>query len=513
MRRAVVLAVCVALSCSKRGDDRPPAPPSRPLPASPVAIDLGREPLVNPLNLWEMMIEGSPDHETVGTIGTRRVTTRELDNASNQLLTRIGDRIYVARDRGWRALLEREGLRRAAASANQEVGAFLAAQYATLPAPTRDEVARMAAHPDLAAIPEPERSDAARSLWRQQRWLVLRSLLVEDGLRGVLRERLQLMLVNPAFAPPSTSIGKIGDHVVTRAELHLAAGYEEQLARDEYFDAAGTIFASSAAEQLLADAAKAAGMTPDELVARERATLGPPPPDQVAAFIAENPAYATEHARAVDAVRTLREAGAREALVTRLVASSGGVRFLLRDPGFDRIPVGLAAPRRAGNASAQPLVEILHCVGGPTCAKGNELVRSIVARFGGRARIELGDYWSGVDAVRLRHAIAMRCAGDHGKSWEMFEHLAGHDRSASATDVVEAARAIGLGADAVDALRACISEDRHLEQITEDTLRAEQLGLDLNVLGIWVDGIRVDNPGDEDHVHRTVQQLLDRGAP
>ncbi len=501
---------CAALACGRRDDDRRAAAPSRPLPASPVALDLGREPLVNPLNLWEMMIEGSPDHETVGTIGLRRVTTRELDEASGKLLTRIGDRMYLARDRGWRALLEREGLRRAAAAANQELGAFLAAQYATLPAPTRDELARMAAHPDLAAYAERERAELARSLWRQARWLVLRSLLVDDGLRGVVRERLQLMLVDPAFAPPETSIGRIGDHVVTRAELHLAAGYEEQLGRREYVEAARAVFDDVVATRLLAEAATAAGVTPDALVARERAGLGPPPDDEVARFIAENPAYATERERAVDAVRTLREVGARDALVARLAARAGGVQFLLREPAFDRVQVGLTAPRRAGTASARSLVEILHCVGGPTCARGNQLVRSIVRTYGGRARIELGDAWSGVDAARLRHAIALRCADAQGQAWRLFDHLVDHEGRATTPELVAAARAVALDEPS---FRACVAADRHLEAITEDRLRAEQLGLDLNVLGIWVDGQRVDNVGDEAHVLQTIGQALAVAGP
>jgi hypothetical protein len=514
MKRAVVVIMFALAACSARDDGTRAAAPARALPAAPVPVDLGREPIVNPLNLWEMMIEGSPDHETVGTIGGRRVTTRQLDDASNRLLTRIGDRMYLARDAGWRALLEREGLRRAAAAANQELGAFLAAQYATLPAPTRDDLARMAAHPDLAAIPERERTDAARSLWRQQRWLVLRSLLVADGLRGVLRERLQLMLVNPAFAPPTTSIGKIGDHVITRAELHLAAGYEEQLGRREYFDAARTIFDELAGQELLERAATAAGVSPDELVARERAGLGPPPEDEVARFVAENPAYATERARAVDAVRTLREVGARDALIARLGKASGGVTFHLREPAFDRIPVALGAPRRAGSAPAGTphVIEILHCVGGPTCAKGTPLVRALVARYGARARVELGDYWSGVDAVRLRHAIAMRCAGERvaAASWAMFEHLADHEGQATTAELLAAARAVGVDERT---FRACLAEDRHVPEITEDTLRAHQLGLDLNILGVWVDGWRVDNLGDPDHVFRVVQDALDRPAP
>jgi hypothetical protein len=511
MKRALFLAVLVA--CSSTPAERAA---SRGLPEQPVALDLGREPLVNPLNLWEMMIEGSPDHETVGTIGTRRVTTRELDDTSDQLLTRIGDRIYLARDRGWRALLERDGLTRAAAAAHQDLVAFLAAQYRTLPQPTKDDLARMAAHPDLAELAPAERTDAARSLWREQRWLVLRSLLVDEGLRGVLRERLQLMLVNPAFAPPTTSIGKIGDHVVTRAELHLAAGYAEQLARKEYFDAARTQFERFANDTLLADAAKTAGVTPDELVARARAKLGPPPDAEVTQFIAENPAYASEHERAVDAVRTLREVGARDALVAELATKAGGVHFLLREPTFDRIPVGMLAPRHWGLPSARPLIEVMHCVGGPTCAQGMELLSTLMYRFGSRARFEVGDYWSGVDATRLRHAIALRCADEQRSknSFALFDVLRDHTERATTPQLLAAAHRVARFISFDEKrFRACLADDRHIDQITEDRLRAEQLGLELDIVGIWVDGWRIDNVGNALHVTGVVQQRLGGAAP
>ncbi|KAB2892522.1 MAG: thioredoxin domain-containing protein, partial [Kofleriaceae bacterium] len=194
----------------------------------------------------------------------------------------------------------------------------------------------------------------------------------------------------------------------------------------------------------------------------------------------------------------------------RLAAKAGGVRFLLREPAFERIPVGLTAPRRAGTASATPVIEILHCVGGPTCAKGNHLVRALVRRFGGRARVELGDYWSGVDAVRLRHAIALRCADEQEKSWALLEHLAVHDGRATWPELLAGARAAGIDDRA---FRACVLADRHLERITEDNLRADQLGLDLNILGIWVDGWRIDSPGDEAHVLGMVERVLETGAP
>lgn len=470
-RRGVALLVMLVVACGDRGG-REPARRGPPLPAAPVPLDLGQQPIVNPLNLWEMMIEGGPDHETVGVIGARRVTTYELDAASDRLLTRIGDRIYTARDRGWRALVEQEGLARAAAAKQMSIEALLAAAYRELGAPTAAELDAELQRTELADLAPADRKDAARTLWRHDRWLVRRSMLIDESLRGVPRERAQLMLVNPDFAPPATAIGKIGDRRVTRAELHLAAGYDEQLARREYVQAARMLFDRLVREVVLADAAAAAGVTVAELEARERANLGPPPPDEVARFVAENPAYAAHPARAIDAVRTLREVGAADALVARL-AQQAAVRFLLAEPPLDRISPAVLAPRRAGNASAAHLLEVMHCVGGDTCARGTALVRGLVEQFGSRVRVELGDAFSDADPVRIRNAIALRCAEEQQRD-----------------------------------VRACLAEDRHLPIVVENLRRAEQLGLELNIVAIWIDGARIDNVGDPDHVRATIDAAI-----
>ncbi len=505
VRAGLVLAVATAAFAGCGDGARPHGgvdPAS--LPDTPVALDLGREPLVNPLNLWEMMIEGSPDHESVGRIGAHRVTTRELDLASDRLLTRIGDRIYLARDRGWLALLEEEGLARAAAAAAVDVPTLLARAYADLPTPRREHLRPLLDHPELAELPAAARRDAARTLWRYQRWQARRSRLVADGLAGVPRERAQLMLVNPAFAAPATAVGKIGDRVITRAELHLAAGYAEQLGRREYHQALVMLFEAATRDRLLEGAAAAAGLTPAALVARERAALGPPPEDEVARFVAEHPAYARERERAVDAVRTLREVAAVDALLARL-ASEAGVELLVREPPIEPIRPAVLAPRRAGAATAPHLIEILHCVGGPTCAQGAALVRSIVEVHGDRARIELGDYFAGFDLARLRHAIALRCADEQGDSVTLLARLLDGAGRATTDDLIAAARAAGLRERP---FRACLDADRHLERVVENNRRADQLGLELNILGVWVNGHRVDRLGDPAHVRATIESAL-----
>lgn len=501
MRKRVAVLAIILAACGSRNEPKRRGP----LPSAPVPLDVGQEPLVNPLNLWEMMIEGGPDHETVGFIGAHRVTTAELDRATSGQLSRIGERIYQARDRGWRALLEGDGLARRAAARKMTVGDLLAAEYAALPAPTKADLASLVDQEALANVPPAARLDAARSVWRAQQWLVLRSILVDEGLAGVPRERAQLMLIDPAFAPAGTAIGKIGDHVVTRAELHLAAGYDEQTARVEYYEAARVAFEARTRDVLLEDAARQAGVDVETLLGRERARAGKPSRAEVAAFVAANPEYGPHPDRAADAVRTLKEAAADDAFVARLAKEAGGARFVLIEPRFEPIAPAVLAPRVTGQVAAKHVIEVLHCVGGPTCEKGSSLVRSIVERYGDRARIVLGDYFSGSDALRLRNAIAMRCADDQKQGWPMFVRLLDEPTQGTREELLAAAAAIHLDPAAFG---ACLDADRHVDAISENKLRAEQLGLEMNIVGIWIDGARLERIGDADYVRTTLDATL-----
>jgi hypothetical protein len=311
------------------------------------------------------------------------------------------------------------------------------------------------------------------------------------------------MLIDPAFAAPATAIGKIGDRVVTRAELHLAAGYDEQTARVEYYEAARMAFEARTRDQLLEDEARRTGVDVETLLRRERARVGKPSRADVAAFVAANPEYGPHPDRAADAVRTLKEAAADDALVTRL--ASGGVRFVLTEPKFDPIAPAVLAPRVTGKPDAKHVIDVLHCVGGPTCEKGSALVRSIVDRYGDRARVALGDYFSGEDALRLRNAIALRCADDQKQGFPMLVRLLDVPTQGTREELLAAGAAIQLD---VAAFRACLDADRHVEAIVENKLRAEQLGLEMNIVGIWIDGDRLERIGEAAYVRATLDRAL-----
>ena len=450
-----------------------------PLPPVEVAIELGREPIVNPLNLWDLLIDGATQLDVVGTIAGEPVTTRVLDDRSGQVLTRIGDRIYLARDAGWRWLVEREGLRRAAG--DKSIAALLADQTARLPLPNDAALAPYRRREDVAALLPEDASAAALSLWRWDAWRIRRSVLVARGLQGVTVNRRQLMLIKRELTTPDAVVGDIGDRAITRRELHLAAGYPEQVARREYVAAARVAFDDLARERLLAGVKTPATPAPTDA--------------EVDAFIAEHPEYRSAEngrGRARADMSTLRAAAARDAQLAQL-ATERGVTFDLRQSAFEAIAPEVDAPRAAGTAGAPHSLEVLHCVGTATCAIGTELVAGILGALGDQVRLVAGDYFEQPRLTTLRGALAMRCAEEQGRGWALAVALAHGSPAGSFTDLD--ARAVATGLES-KAFRACMASDRWLPTVFENVVRAQVLGLDMNMVGIWIDGMRIESLSD-----------------
>ena len=76
-----------AESSSSRSD------PPGPLREAPTKLDLGRSPIRNPLNLYDMGIAGSPNWETAGTVDGAPITMRDLESQSIGVFSRIAQRV------------------------------------------------------------------------------------------------------------------------------------------------------------------------------------------------------------------------------------------------------------------------------------------------------------------------------------------------------------------------------------------------------------------------------------
>ncbi len=485
MRRAALLVVLAA--CGKD------AAPSKvePLPPTVAPIDLGRPPIVNPLNLWDLMIDGADELDVVGVIDGAPVTTKDVDDHTGQVLTRIGDRIYDARDAAWRWIVEREGLARAAAPGT--IDALLTDQIDRLPVPDDAALDPYLRRDDVAALAGADARAAAVTLWRWDAWRIRRSVLVQRGLDGVTVNRRQLLLIKRELTLPGAGIAEIGDRVITQQELHLAAGYDEQLARQEYATAAKLAFDEIVAERLLAGAPLPEVPAPTEV--------------EIDAYISEHAEYLTAtngRGRAREDLRTLRAVAARDARVAELAASRG-VTFRLRESPLEPIAPDVDAPRVAGDPAATHTLEILHCVGTATCSMGTKLAEILVDELGASVRIELGDYFEQPRLATVRGALAMRCAEEQGKGWALAVALSGDQPTVALADLDLRASEVGV---AVPAFQACVASDRWLPTIFENVTRANLIGMEMNVLGIWIDGVRVEHLTDPSAAVAQVRDLL-----
>lgn len=517
------LSGCQSNRASSTGEDRPTetapgaarATEPAPLPqrADVTKLDLGQAPLKNPLNLYDVEIAGSPDYETAGTIDGVRVTMQDLEAQSVGAFGRIAERLYAARDQGWRWLIERVALDEQARAAGAPLIPFLLAEYARLPAPSAADLAVIEGQVSLAAMDATERRAAAISLWRFDAWQRRRAELILAGRASVPFERVRRQISTPEYADPSTVIAHLQGEPVTRAELRVLAGYQAALARDEYWRIAKMQFDKYVDAFLLAREAEHLGVTEAEVERLEVERMPPATDAEVRAYMSENPEYAKDPQgveRARDNLRRLREVNARQILLERLRAASV-IQFFLQEPVLERFPVEVPAPRWHGAREAPDVVVAFHAVGCPMCTRGSQLLRSVLEARAGKLKLLAGDYFESGSAAQpgahidpYRGALALHCAPPDARD-ALLKRLTESFGDARIATLVGHAEASGIDAAA---FRACVESDRFLPLIVENLAMAERLGLERSVPGIFVNGVRIGDLKDVEGVLKQIDAAL-----
>ncbi len=495
-----------ASSRAHAGPDQDPNRPPTPLRAEPTRFDLGNAPVRNPLNLHDIGITGGPDHETVGTVDGVPITTSDLESHSVGAFSRIAARLYQARDTGYRWLIERTALNAMARAANRPLLPFLLHEYGLLPAPTDAELDAILARSDLPALSPEERRLAAVSLWRLAAWNARRDELILAGRSGLSFTRVRQRITTAQYARPETVVARLGDHEITRADVRALAGYQAMLARHEYWRIARLQFERYVPRFLLEREAGHLGITVDELLRRERAGTAEVRPEDVRAFIAENPEYGRDeqgYERAADNVRRLRVADAEQALEARLRDTSE-IRFLLHEPEFDAIRVEVPGPRWHGPPDAENTIVAFHSLGCKTCTRGTQLLLAVIARYPGRLRLLAGDYFESGQLASYRGALALHCAPPDQRD-ALLATLADDFGTGEISDLV--ARATAAGVDTAR-FQPCLLADRLLPVIVENLAISRRLGLERNVAGLFANGRRISDLEDLDGVIQQIQHAI-----
>jgi protein-disulfide isomerase len=233
-------------------------------------------------------------------------------------------------------------------------------------------------------------------------------------------------------------------------------------------------------DRLIADAAKAAGQSPEAFIAADSVKRLPAVSEaDIAQFYEQN--KDRTQGRTLEQLRgeikpyldARREAQARAMLVEELkTKNAGAVKVMLEAPRYT-VPVADADPVRGHAAAPITIVEFsdYQC---PFCARVNPTLAKVRETYGDKVKIVFKDYPLPNHPQAPKAAEAAHCAGDQSKYWEMHDALFANQRALEVPALKQTARAIGLEGAAFD---ACLDSGKHAATVRSGAELGERMGV------------------------------------
>jgi protein-disulfide isomerase len=243
-------------------------------------------------------------------------------------------------------------------------------------------------------------------------------------------------------------------------------------------------------DQLIANAAKAAGQSVDAFLEQDGATRLPAVSEaEVAQFYEQNKDRA--QGRTLDQLRgeikpfleARRGQQARAMLVEELKAKSGANVKVMLDPPRYIVPTAAGDPTRGNPAAAVTIVEFsdYQC---PFCARVNPALAKVRETYGDRVKIVFKDFPLPNHPQAPKAHEAARCAGEQTKYWEMHDAMFANQRALEVPALKQTARAIGLDGAAFD---RCLDSGKWAAAIRGDMALGEKMGVN-STPSLYVNG-------------------------
>jgi protein-disulfide isomerase len=233
-------------------------------------------------------------------------------------------------------------------------------------------------------------------------------------------------------------------------------------------------------DQLIANAAKAAGQSVDDYIAQESAKKLPAIGEkEIAAFYEQNKERA--QGRTLDQLRgeikpfleARRNQQARAMIVEELKAHSGANVKVMLDPPRYTVETSADEPTR-GNPSAPVTIVEFSDYQCPFCARVNPTLDRIRQTYGDRVKIVFKDFPLPNHAEAPKASEAARCAGDQNKYWEMHDAMFANQRALGVPALKQTARAIGLDGTKFD---QCLDSGKWSAAVQAGLAQGEKMGV------------------------------------
>ena len=289
----------------------------------------------------------------------------------------------------------------------------------------------------------------------------------------------------PAQQPEASApAAQIGERTITTGELDErwramdAAGQAE--AAQKLYDGRRNALDSIVAEMLIAEAAKAKGMSPDAFVESEVSRRVKPVTDsEVVAFYQAN--ISQMQGRPLDAMAPVinrylteqQESAARQALVAELRRTGPDVRVMFDAPRRE-VAVADTDPSLGGASAPVTIVEFsdFQC---PFCQRVAPTLKQVRDKYGDKVRIVWKDFpLTQIHPEAFKAAEAAHCAGDQGKFWEYHDRLFANQQALQPESLKSYAASLGLD---TAAFNSCLDSSKHGPRVSEGVAQGTRLGV------------------------------------
>jgi protein-disulfide isomerase len=282
----------------------------------------------------------------------------------------------------------------------------------------------------------------------------------------------------------SEPAARVGDRVITMKEVEdrwkAADPAEHSAALQTLYDARRTALDEIVADMLIAEAAKAKGMSPDGFVEAEISRRVKPVDDSaVVSFYQANVSQMQGRSLADMAplinryLTDQQRAAVRQALVAELRKSGPDVRVMFDAPRHE-VEIEETDPFLGSESAPVTLIEFsdFQC---PFCQRVAPTLKRLRETYGDKVRVVWKDFpLTQIHPQAFKAGEAAHCAGEQGKYWEYHDRLFAKQQELQPADLKKHAADLGLEPAKFD---ACLDASKYGERVRNGVAQGTRLGV------------------------------------
>lgn len=310
---------------------------------------------------------------------------------------------------------------------------------------------------------------------------------------------------------PKQAVATVGDQTIYDTDLASSVEGQLQPLRSQEYDIKRKALDNLIEQKTLENAAKAKGLTTDQLIQQEVTAKVKDPNDDVVLgyYLAQSgrinrPLDDALKAQLRESIKQSQTRQLREDYIKQL-RSDNKVVVLLSPP---RVQVAQDPKRLRGNAKAPVTIVEFSDYQCPYCHQIEPTVKSLLAKYGDKVSLSYRDFpLSAIHPYAMGAAEASRCAEEQGKFWEYHDQLFNASKLEKA-DLVQYARDLKLDDKQFE---SCLTSEKYKADIDKDQLEARNAGVN-GTPGFFINGVFVNGAKPESEFSSIIDDELSRAS-